>query len=193
MANKQANEAANPEQTTPATGVESTKETPATTEELLAAMSQPPAEPAESIEGQEQGQHAPDLPQKIESETSAAEEKIEDLGERLAVDGNPYRNQTGGLVIPERASSTSDPALKGYEAKMKEIADDPERADSVYNALPNSHGGKVIGTDVARELLPEYAQGREGDLDNRTCTQERMGGFRQLCPEAASAGVGRGD
>jgi hypothetical protein len=78
--------------------------------------------------------------------------------------GNPYRNTDGSLRIPERASSRSDTNLASYEAKMKAVADNAALADAAYNRLPDTLGGKVIGTDLARALLDEYAAGREGRM-----------------------------
>ncbi|HEY8903163.1 MAG TPA: zeta toxin family protein, partial [Chthoniobacterales bacterium] len=77
---------------------------------------------------------------------------------------NPYRNANGSLRIPERASSRTDPNLASYEAKMKRIADDAQLADAAYDRVPDTFGGKVIGTDLARELLDEYAAGRDGRI-----------------------------
>ena len=83
---------------------------------------------------------------------------------------NPFRDAAGKLVIPERASSHSDPALSDFEGKMRRVADDRTAADQKYDALPDSHGGKVIGTDIYRNLLDEYAKDREGKLQFTNAT-----------------------
>jgi hypothetical protein len=77
---------------------------------------------------------------------------------------NPYRNATGKLKISGSAPRGRAPELAGYEAKMKSIADDPATSDAIYNELEGTFGGKVIGTDLYRDLLPEYAAGREGRI-----------------------------
>jgi hypothetical protein len=77
---------------------------------------------------------------------------------------NPYRNADGTIRVPERASSFVDPALTHLEAKLKELVDNQNQADGLYDQIPDSKNGKVIGTDIARELLPEYAANREGKI-----------------------------
>jgi hypothetical protein len=77
---------------------------------------------------------------------------------------NPYRNANGTIRVPERASSFVDPALTHLEAKLKNIVDNQSQADGLYDQIPDSKNGKVIGTDIARELLPEYAANREGKI-----------------------------
>ena len=47
---------------------------------------------------------------------------------------------------------------------MRAVVDDPAISDDLYNQIPDSKGGKVIGTDIYRNVLPEYAQGREGRI-----------------------------
>jgi len=54
--------------------------------------------------------------------------------------------------------------LVDYEAEMRAIADRVGEADERYNAIADSMGGKVIGTNIARDLLPGYASGREGRI-----------------------------
>ena len=83
---------------------------------------------------------------------------------------NPYRKPDGTLLIPDRASSSTDPALAQHEKKLQDIADDQPRADKLYNEIPDAKGGKVIGTDIARELLPEFAESREGKLQYTNAT-----------------------
>lgn len=77
---------------------------------------------------------------------------------------NPFRDDLGRLIIPERASSSFDQRLASAEQKMRTIADDQALADALYDAIPETRHGKVIGTDLARGLLEEYAAGREGRL-----------------------------
>lgn|GEM_PF-1176982 len=63
-----------------------------------------------------------------------------------------------------------DSPLVPYNQKLVAILDDQEKADMLYNDLPDSKGGKVIGTDIARELLPEYAASREGKIELTNAT-----------------------
>jgi hypothetical protein len=77
---------------------------------------------------------------------------------------NPYRLAGGGIQIPFRASSNFDPNLQQFEDRMRAVVDDPAVSDNLYNQIPDSKGGKVIGTDIYRNVLPEYAQGREGRI-----------------------------
>lgn len=79
---------------------------------------------------------------------------------------NPHRTRDRKLVLPHRAPLPA--LLEALERKMEAIANSKE-ADGIYNLLPDSHGGKLIGTDVARELLPEYRD-REGKLENTSAT-----------------------
>ncbi|MFZ2279210.1 MAG: zeta toxin family protein, partial [Prosthecobacter sp.] len=83
---------------------------------------------------------------------------------------NPYRAPNGTLIIPERSSSSSDPALAEHEKKLQDIANNQPRADKLYNEIPDAKGGKVIGTDIARELLPEFAESREGKINYTNAT-----------------------
>ena len=77
---------------------------------------------------------------------------------------NPYRTPEGQIQVPFRASSNFDQSLQQFEDRMRAIVNDPATSDAAYNEIPDSKGGKVIGTDIYRNVLPEYAQGREGRI-----------------------------
>ena len=106
---------------------------------------------------------------------------------------NPYRFPDGQLKIPARASSDFDPAQAFYEDEMKTVANDVELADRKYDEIPESHGGRVIGTDIARELLPEYAKDREGKLERVMATGRVAQAYAKdrLWREIAQPGQGR--
>lgn len=70
---------------------------------------------------------------------------------------NPYRDADGKLPTTPYHRSAQDPDLAEKEATFNKILTaPPEEADAAYNAVPETHGGKVLGTDLAREVLPEY-------------------------------------
>jgi len=77
---------------------------------------------------------------------------------------NPYRHPNGDLIVPNSGRG-DDPALKPYSEKLRTIANDQQLADQIYDQIPDAKGGKVIGTDIARELLEEYAVSREGKIE----------------------------
>jgi N12 class adenine-specific DNA methylase len=54
--------------------------------------------------------------------------------------------------------------IEAARKKMFAVVGDEALSDRLYDALPDARGGKVIGTDIARELLPEYAADREGKI-----------------------------
>lgn len=62
--------------------------------------------------------------------------------------------------LPQR--STAEAMAANLEAKIKA---DPVKAEQEYNALPEAEGGKVLNTDVARELSPEYRADRSRAAD----------------------------
>jgi len=129
------------------------------------------------------------------------------VGEPEAHTDNPYRDAEGKLKVAEGESAAGrDPALAGYEAKMKSIVDNPEAADAIYNGLEETFGGKVIGTDLYRDLLPEYAAGREGRIRHvettaliaRAAARDRLwrelvnpGGRRKLLFTAGGIAAGK--
>lgn len=59
---------------------------------------------------------------------------------------------------PTDVPRESGPAL--VQRFESELAADPAAAEARYNAMPESEGGKVLNTDVARELSPEYQADR---------------------------------
>lgn len=75
---------------------------------------------------------------------------------------SPWRLANGHLKIKALDDSVDERALRAHQ-RMLDVAEHPEVADPAYDALPDAEGGKVIGTDVARSLLPEY-QSRKGAL-----------------------------
>ena len=96
---------------------------------------------------------------------------------------SPHRNEDGTLKVKMRAAvngaaavapalltAADDAAMAPYEAKMKRLVDNAEEADRAYDALPEAWGGKVINTDIARYLLPEYAASRNGRIRYLTAT-----------------------
>lgn len=64
----------------------------------------------------------------------------------------------GELGLSATAPGTGQPFLSKSQAErlIKDLVKDPVRADQLYDRIPESAGGRVIGTDLARELLPEY-------------------------------------
>jgi hypothetical protein len=61
-------------------------------------------------------------------------------------------------AIPRAAALM--PADRAIESRMVERVADLERAMSDYAALPDSMGGKLLNTDVVRELSPDYLADR---------------------------------
>ncbi len=119
---------------------------------------------------------------------------------------NPYRDKEGRLIIPEDRGRGDDLALKEYSDKFKRLVDDQELADRIYDAIPDSHGGKVHGTDIAREMLEEYASSREGKMTYMNATGDtaynyakdrfwrelhRRGDRRKLLFTAGGVGAGK--
>ncbi|RYD30287.1 MAG: hypothetical protein EOP87_16900, partial [Verrucomicrobiaceae bacterium] len=71
--------------------------------------------------------------------------------------GNPYRNADGTLPTQPYHRSATDPDLAEKEAEFNGIlAGSIEQSDAAYNAIPETRGGKVVGTDLAREVSPRY-------------------------------------
>lgn len=65
----------------------------------------------------------------------------------------------------ERADIAPKPAVRepdsALEARLRNrIAQDFDGAVRAYDALPDSHGGKILNTDTARELSPDYMADR---------------------------------
>ncbi|MFW6032633.1 MAG: zeta toxin family protein, partial [Phycisphaeraceae bacterium] len=82
------------------------------------------------------------------------------------VPGNPHRREDGSLAVEEDEHDLSG-ELRRAQTRMREIAEDMERADALYNAIPDAEGGKVIGTDIARFLSPDYSAGELGSNRRR--------------------------
>jgi hypothetical protein len=76
----------------------------------------------------------------------------------------------------ERVSSRPLPSRAQAERLIKALVNDPQRADRIYDEIPDSAEGKVIGTDLARELLPEYRR-REGKLVFTQITSHAAGSY----------------
>ena len=72
----------------------------------------------------------------------------------------PAAAGAGGTRGQAPAPVAHDQALK----RMESLIADPKKADAAYDALPDAMGGKVINTDTARELLPEFRDSYEGRL-----------------------------
>jgi hypothetical protein len=112
--------------------------------------------------------------QALENERAILQRPVPESGantpQQSTGEQNPYREPNGTLIIPERTSSSSDPALAEHEKKLQDIANNQPRADKLYNDIPDAKGGKVIGTDIARELLPEFTESREGKINYTNAT-----------------------
>lgn len=95
-----------------------------------------------------------------------AEARIEDTKrpKEEAVPKNPYRDEGGELRLPKFEDLRLDESYRKDWEEMRRIVADQTLADKMYDAIPDSYGGKVIGTDIARELSPLYASGREGKI-----------------------------
>jgi hypothetical protein len=76
------------------------------------------------------------------------------------IEGAEFLRKPGELSdIPADPNLKLDDALT--EARFKEqIQSDVDGAIEAYSRLPDSEGGKVLNTDIARELSPEYAADR---------------------------------
>lgn len=91
----------------------------------------------------------------------------------------------GRRFEPCLSSRLSNP-LEG--AKSSARLPSPE-VDRLYDALSESRGGKVIGTDIARNLHPGYASGREGKIRHTQCPLcTAAAGFDGQGSRRASAG-----
>lgn len=77
---------------------------------------------------------------------------------------NPYRNEAGEIRLPRFEDLKLGEQYRKDWEEMRQIVANQALADKIYDAIPDSHGGKVIGTDVARELSPLFASGREGRI-----------------------------
>lgn len=69
------------------------------------------------------------------------------------------------------------PEQKAAKKAFEALIADPARADAAYDLLPESKGGRVISTDLARELDPVYANWSVGQ------------GPRDLAPSWGSAWI----
>lgn len=68
------------------------------------------------------------------------------------------------------------PLQQQAEKRLGDIVNSPE-AWSKYQSHPETAGGKVFDTDIARELLPDYASGPEGATLHTASTQRPAGAF----------------
>jgi hypothetical protein len=76
-------------------------------------------------------------------------------------------------VLEQRALTPDESQAEG---RLRETLSKPD-AEAAYDALPASNGGTVLSTDVARQLLPEYAKDREGRVRYTEATQRPASEF----------------
>ncbi len=63
--------------------------------------------------------------------------------------------------IPRAAQGALTPAQREIESRFaQQIAFDRAAAEGAYNARPDAEGGRVINTDIAREVSPDYLADR---------------------------------
>ena len=100
-------------------------------------------------------------------------------------------NVTDSLT-PNNTTNYSAPqeAVEDARKKMFAIVADVEASNAIYDSLPDARGGKVIGTDIARELLPEYRADREGKIWWTKATAKPASAFikRRLAAELKNRG-----
>jgi hypothetical protein len=80
------------------------------------------------------------------------EQAAPELHEALADAGVPHE-------------SLAEPAPTPDQALKQRLSSDPEKLFADYAALPDSEGGRVLNTDTARELSPEYLADRTRSAD----------------------------
>mmetsp|Transcript_25570 Transcript_25570/g.47015 ORF Transcript_25570/g.47015 Transcript_25570/m.47015 type:complete len:483 (-) Transcript_25570:35-1483(-) len=78
--------------------------------------------------------------------------------------GNAYPGKRLTPKIPLGWDNLSADQKRVYEDLVRLINQPPAIVDEQYNAIPDSFGGRVVGTDAARELSSEYRSGWEGAL-----------------------------
>lgn len=76
-----------------------------------------------------------------------------------------------------RASKPLNPQQAEVRDRLGALLSDVERADAAYAALPETEGGRVVSTDAARLLAPEFAGSVEGRLLHTPSTSEPTGRF----------------
>jgi len=79
--------------------------------------------------------------------------------------GNPYRDKDGKLTIESHPDAAASPRRAAKEKEFIRILNQPiEIVDRAYNAIKDTFGGKVISTDLPRDLLPSFARSKVGAL-----------------------------
>jgi len=101
----------------------------------------------------------------------------------MPIDARSLRRDAG-MPVPERPDILDEipfalrdleprtniaPDQSAVEQRLIDLVQDTARADAAFNAIPDTEGGRIVGTDVARFLAPEYAT-REGRLRHTIST-----------------------
>jgi len=81
-------------------------------------------------------------------------------------------------TLPIRPKTDLDPQQAQVQRELIEIVNDRGRADRAYNDLDDSHGGKVIGTDIARFLHPAY-HSRRGRMRHTPSTSRPASAYAE--------------
>ena len=76
---------------------------------------------------------------------------------------DPLRNAMADAGVP--AESLAEPVPTPDQALRQRLNGDPAQLFADYAALPDSKGGRVLNTDTARELSPEYLADRTRSAD----------------------------
>lgn len=77
---------------------------------------------------------------------------------------DPMREALAEAGVPVEQLRSAD-AAAAEAAFRQRLESDPDRLFSDYAALPDSEGGRVLNTDTARELSPEYLADRTRSAD----------------------------
>lgn len=95
-------------------------------------------------------------------ETIASEAPAAIRGATQPPPRGPRGGEAAGAEVIPRAENLS-PANRDIETRFAEqIAEDVEGAVEAYKRVPGAMGGKVINTDLVRELSEDYVQNRSG-------------------------------
>jgi len=134
-------------------------------EEYRAIQNRVRAEAEETLRAEKSGEGGESA--KTEQETVDSETQ-----KPKANGANPYRNEDGSLKVRDNVEAGLAPDQVEEQRKFRKLLDNQEEADRAYDQLPESQGGKVIGTDISREMNGAFAAGREGKMRHTKSTNE---------------------
>ncbi|RBP37013.1 zeta toxin [Roseimicrobium gellanilyticum] len=78
---------------------------------------------------------------------------------------SPMRDASGKINVEGWRSTKLKGALAAHDSRFKDLIDDREHADAIYRQIPETKGGKVLGTDLSRMIDENYRTSREWRID----------------------------